>query len=216
MHSALPIDGRVVLTDGEERHPPAAASADVEELVDRPRRVLGRSNRIAGHHRRPANVDIGHERATVVGEVVVLVAAKREVVERVVAPGADDLLGSMLALLARRLGLDEGAEDQIQEQERPEDSEDEQRGVEKIAEHPVVVDVGTAAADQSLVGRAHVAAQCQIGVDVVSLGKQGDDGEGEHSEQVQGDEGDCLGKRPAVGLDPEVVAEPDQRQQHRH
>ena len=115
MHAAFAVEVGVGLAHGEEGDPPAALGAEGEEFVERPRLVAGRADRVGGDHRRPAHVQVGDQRLAVGGEEVVLVAPQGEVVERVVAPPAHDLLRPRAPLRRRRIGLDEGAQDQVEQ-----------------------------------------------------------------------------------------------------
>ena len=90
MEAALAVHRRRVLADGEERRLPALLGAIGEELVEHLADVLGRPDRVRGDHRVTADVGVGDQRLPVGGEEVALVAAQREVGERVRAVGADD------------------------------------------------------------------------------------------------------------------------------
>ena len=215
MHAALAVEVGVGLAHGEEGDPPAALGAVGEEFVERPRLVAGRADRVGGDHRRPPHVQVGDQRLAVGGEEVVLVAPQGEVVERVVAPAPHDLLRPLPPLRRRRIGLDEGAEDEVEERQEAEDAQHQQARFEEIVEDVVVVGVRPGEPDQPLVGGLDVAPEGEVGTDVVALGEEGDRGEEEDEHQVDGHEERRLLQRAGIRVRPEVVPEPDQREQHR-
>ena len=115
VHAAVAIDLLIGFPDREERRPPAAPGAEMQELVDGAGGVLRRADRIARHHRDSADIEVGDQRPAIMREVIVLVTAQSEVVERVVAPGPHDPFRVLSAFDTRRLRLDERSEHQVQE-----------------------------------------------------------------------------------------------------
>ena len=74
---------------------------------------------------------------------------------------------------------------------------------------------GPAKPDHPLVRGFDVAPEGEVRRDVVALGEERDRGEEEDEQQVDGNEDDRLLQRPGIAVRPEVVPEPDQREQHR-